>query len=160
MPRNSTWAFPMRDEWIVVIQSPSHFRFYDPMDCSMPGFLVFYYLPEFAQTPSVESIMPSNISSPIAPFSCIQFFPASRSFPMSWLLRWGGQSIGASASASFLPMNIQDWFPLRLIGLILLLSKGLLRVFSSTTVWKHQFLSTQPSLWSNSHICIWLLEKS
>ena len=143
MPRNSTWAFPMRNEWIVVIQSPSHFRFYDPMDCSMPGFLVFYYLPEFAQTPSLESIMPSNISSPIAPFSCIQFFPASRSFPMSWLLRWGGQSIGASVSASVLPMSMQDWFPLELTDLIFFQSKGLSSVFSNTTIQKHQFFGTQ-----------------
>ena len=114
MPRISTWAFPMRDEWIVVIQSLSHAWFYDPVDCSTPGFPGLYYLPEFVQTPSIESVMPSNISSPVAPFSsCIQFFPASGSFPMSWLFTSGGQSIGASASALFLPMNIQGWFPLR-----------------------------------------------
>ena len=71
---------------------------------------------------------------------------------MSWLFASGGQSIGASASASVLPMNIQDWFPLGLTGWISLLSKGLPRVFSSTTVWKHQFFGAQPSLWSNSHI--------
>ena len=70
-----------------------------------------------------------------------------------------GQSIGASASASVLPMNIQDWILLGLIGLISLLSKRLSNVFFSTTIWKHQFFSAQPSLWSNSHIHTWLLEK-
>ena len=98
--------------------------------------------------------------SSVAPFfSCPQFSPASRSFPVSGLFASGGQSIGALASASVLPMNIQSWFPLGLTGLISLLPKELARVFSSTTVWKHQFLDTQPSLWSNSHICTWLLEK-
>ena len=90
---------------------------------------------------------------------CLQSFPASGSFSMSWFFASGGQSIGASASVSILPMNIQGWFPLRLTGLISLLSKALSRVFSSTTVWKHLFFGTLPSLWSNSHICIWLLEK-
>ena len=80
------------------------------------------------------------------------------SFSMSWFFASGGQSIGASASVSVLPMNIQGWFPLRLTGLISLLSKGLSRVFSSTTVWKHLFFGTLPSLWSNSHVCTWLLE--
>ena len=78
---------------------------------------------------------------------------------MSQLFKLGGQSIGVSASASVLPISIQDLFLLGLIGLISLLSKGLSRVFSSTTVWKHPFFGTQPSLWSNSHICTWLLEK-
>ena len=71
----------------------------------------------------------------------------------------GGRSIRASASASSFPMNIQDWFPLGLTGLISLLSKGVSRVFSSTTVWKYQLFGAQPSLWSNSHIHTWLLEK-
>ena len=88
-----------------------------------------------------------TISSSVVPFSFyLQSFPAWGSFPMSWLFAWGGQSIGASASASVLPMNIQNWFPLVLIGLISLLSKRLSKVFSITTVWKHQFFSTQPSL--------------
>ena len=101
-----------------------------------------------------------TISSFIIPFSsCLQSCPASGSFPMSQFSRWGGQSIGASASASVLPMNIQDWFPLGLIGCIALQSKGLSRVFSNTTVQKHQFFSPQFSLWSNSHIHTWLLEK-
>ena len=101
-----------------------------------------------------------TISSSVIPFSsCLQSFPASRSFPMSWLLASGGQSIEASASASVLPMNIQEWFSLGLTGLISLLFEGLSRVFSSTTIWKHQFFSAQPFLWSNSHIHTWLLEK-
>ena len=88
-----------------------------------------------------------TISSSVIPFSCcLQSFPASGSFPMNWLFAAGGQSIGVSASASVLPMNIQDWFPLGLTGLISLQSKGLSRVFSNTTVEKHQFFSTQPSL--------------
>ena len=94
------------------------------------------------------------------PFSsCLQSFPASGSFPVSWLFPSGGQSIGTSASALVLPMIIQDWSPLGLTGLIPLQSKGLSRVISNTTVQKHQFFSTQPSLWSNSHIHTWLLEK-
>jgi len=101
-----------------------------------------------------------TISSSIAPFSsCLQSFPASGSFPVSRLFASGGQSIGASASASVLSMNIQSWFPLGFTDLISLVSKGLSRVFSNTTVQKHQFFGTQPSLWSNSHICTWLLEK-
>ena len=88
-----------------------------------------------------------TISSFDAFFSfCLQSFPALQSFPMSWLLALGGQTTGALASATALPMNIQDWFPLGLTGLISLQSKGLSRVFSSTTVWKHQFVDTQPSL--------------
>ena len=99
-------------------------------------------------------------SSSVTPFSsCPQSFPASSSFPMSQLSASGGQSIGASASASVLLMNTQGWFPLGLTGLISLLSKGLSRVFSNTTVQKHQFFSAQLSLWSNSHIHTWLLEK-
>ena len=101
-----------------------------------------------------------TISSSAVPFSsCLKSFPASGSFPMSQLFTSGGQSIGASTSASVLPINIQSWFPLGLTGLISLQSKGLWRVFSSTTVWKHQFFNTQPSLWSKSHIHSWLLER-
>ena len=101
-----------------------------------------------------------TISSSVVPFSsCLQSFPASGFLPMSQFFASGGQSIRAYASLSVLPMNIQDWFPLRLTGLISLQSKGLSRVFFNTTVQKHQFLSTHLSLWSNSHIHIWLLEK-
>ena len=101
-----------------------------------------------------------TISSLVVPYStCLQSFPASGSFPMSQFFTSGGQSIGVSASASIFPMNIQDWFPLGLTGLISLQSKGLSKVFSITTVQKHQFFSTQLCLCSDSHICTWLLEK-
>ena len=100
------------------------------------------------------------ILSSVIPFSsCLQYFPASRSFPMSRLSASGGQSIRASASALVLPMNIWGLFSLGLTGLISLLYKELLRVFSTTIVQKPQFGGSQPSLWSNSHICTWVLEK-
>ena len=102
-----------------------------------------------------------TIWSSTTPFSfCLQSFPASGSFPVSGPFASGGQNIGASVSPSVLPMDIQGWFPLGLTGLISLPSKGLSRVFSSTTVWKRQFFSAPPSLWSNSHIPTWLLEKT
>ena len=97
-----------------------------------------------------------NISSYVIPLSsCPQYFPASGSFLISQLFTSVGQSIGISASASVLPINIQNWFPLGLAGLISLQSKGLSRVFSNTTVQKHQFFGAQLSLWSNSHIHTW-----
>ena len=105
---------------------------------------------------SIESVMPSNhlvLCHPLS--SYLPSFPASGSFLMSWFFASGGQSIRVSASASVLPMNIQDQFPLELTGLISLQSKGLSRVSSSTTVQKHQFFNTQPSLWSSSHIHTW-----
>ena len=96
-----------------------------------------------------------TISFSVTPFSsCLQPFPASRSFPVSRLVASGGQSIRASASASVLPMNIQDGFPLGLLGWITLQSEGLSRVFSNTTVQKHQFFRGQPSLWSNSYLYV------
>ena len=107
--------------------------------------------------PLCQWCYPTISSSVVLFFSCPQSFPASGSFPMNQLFASGGQSIGASASV--LPMNIQGRFPLGLTDLISLLSKGLSRVFSSTTVWKHQFFCSKPSLWSNSHIHTWLLEK-
>ena len=99
-----------------------------------------------------------TISSSVVLFSCPQSFPASGSFSISQLFETGGQSIGASTSAPVLPMNTQVWFPLGLTCLILL-SKGLSRVFLNTTVRKRQFFGAQPPLWSNSHIHIWLLGK-
>ena len=102
-----------------------------------------------------------SISSSVVPFSsCLQSFPASGSFPVSQIFASGGQSNGASASASVLPMNTQDWFPLGWTGWISLQSKGLSRVFSNITVQKHQFFSSQLSLCSTSHIHTWLLEKT
>ena len=101
-----------------------------------------------------------TISSSVIPSSSgPQSFPASGSFQMSQLFAWGGQSIAVSASISVLPMNIQNWFPLGWTGLISLQSKDLLRVFSNTTVQKHQFFGAQPSSQSNSHIHTWPLEK-
>ena len=132
---------------------------WNPMDCSMPGFLIFHYLLELVQTPLSRWCCPT-ISSSVAPFfSCLQYFLAQGFFPMSWLFTSGSQSIGASASATIHPMNIQDWFALGLTGLISLQSKGLSRVFSNTTSRNHQFFGAQLSLWSNSHIHTWLLEK-
>ena len=109
---------------------------------------------------SIESVMPSTISSSIVPFSsCPQSLPASEFFPMSQFFSWGGQSTGVSALASFLPKNTQDWSPLEWTGWISLQSKELSRVFSNTTVQKHQFFSAQPSSQSNSHIHTWPQEK-
>ena len=109
---------------------------------------------------SIESAMPSSHLILGRPLLLLpQSFPASESFTMSQLFAWGGQSIGASASASALPMNIQDWSPLGWTGRISLQSKGLSRVFSNTTVRKHQFFSAQLSSQSNSHIQTWPLEK-
>ena len=102
---------------------------------------------------------PAISSSVVLFFSCAQSLPASGSFPMSQPFTWGGQSIGVSASASVLPMNTQDWSPLGWAGWISLQSKGLSRVFSNTTVQKHQFFGTQLSSQSNSHIHTWPLEK-
>ena len=100
------------------------------------------------------------ISSSVIPFSsCLQSLPASGSFPMSQLFTWGGQSTGISALVSFLPKNTQDWSPLEWTGWISLQSKGLSRVFSNTTVQKHQFFITQLSSQSNSLIHTWPQEK-
>ena len=120
-----------------------------------------------SSTPGVHSdSRPSSqwchlaISSSVLSFSsCPQSLPASKSFPMSQLFAWGGQSTGVSASASFSPKKSQGWSPLKWTGWISLQSKGLSRVFSNTTVQKHQFFGTQPSSQSNSHIHTWLLEK-
>ena len=101
------------------------------------------------------------ILSSVVPFtSCFQSFPALGYFPMIQLFASHVQTLGSSASASVLPMNIQDWFPLGLIGYTSLEIRGLSRVFSKTTVQKHQYFSTQPSIWSNSHSQMWLLEKN
>ena len=99
------------------------------------------------------------ISSSVVPFSCPQSFPELGSLSMSHLFAWGGQSIGVSASTSVLPMNTQDWSPKGWTSCIFLQSKGLSRVFSNTTVQKHQFFGAQLSSQSNSHIHTWLLEK-
>ena len=100
-----------------------------------------------------------TILSSVVTSSCLQSFPASGSFSMSQFSASGGQSIRASVLTSVLPMNIKDWFPLGWTGWISLQSKGLSRVFSNTTVQKYQFFGAHLSLWSNSHIHTWLLEK-
>ena len=125
----------------------------DPMDCSTPGFPVHHQLPELNQT-RIHWV------SDAIPFSSwLQSFPASGSFQMSQLFTSGGQSIGVSASTSVLPMNTQDWSLLEWTVWISLKSKGLSRVFSNTTVQKHQFFRAQLSSQSNSHIYPWPLEK-
>ena len=115
----------------------------------MPDLPVHHQLPEFTHSCPLSRWYHPTISSSVIPFSSrLQSFPASGSFLMSQLFASGGQSIGVSASASVLPMNVQDWFPLGWTGWISLMSTGLSRVFSSTTVWKHQFFDIQPSLTS------------
>ena len=132
----------------------------DPMDCSTPGFPVHHQLLELAQTHVhwvSDAIQPSHSLSSPSP-------PAFNLSQHQGLFKWVSSSYQVAkvlelASASVLPMNIQDWFLLGLTGWISLQSKGLSRIFSNTTVQKHQFFGAQPSLWSNSHIHIWLLEK-
>ena len=127
-----------------------------PMDCSMPGFPVPQFPRVCPSSCSLNQWCHPTTSSFVTLFSfCLQSFPASESFPVSQIFTSGGQSIGISASTS---MNIQGWSPLGWTGWISLQSKGLSRVFSSTTVQKLQFFATLPSLWSNSHNCTWLLE--
>ena len=110
---------------------------------------------------SIESVMPSNHSSSVVPFSsCLQSFPASESFPMSQFFASGGQSIWSFSFSISPSVNIQDWFPLGWTSLISLQSKGLSKVFTNTTVQKHQFFSAQLSICSNSPILIWLLKKT
>ena len=132
------------------------------MDCSTPDFPVLHCLIGVCSNSCPLSRWCHLIlSSSVIPFSSYpQSFSVLGSFPVSWFFASGSSVIGASASASVLSMDSQGWFPLGLIGLISLLSRGLSGVFFSTTVRKHQFFSTQPSLWSSSHICTWLLEKS
>ena len=132
----------------------------DSTDCSTPGLPVHHQLQELTQTRPLSQWCHPTISSSVIPFSfCLQSFPASGSFPMSQFFASGGQSIRASASTSVLPGNIQDWFPLGWTGWISLQSKGLSRVFSNTTVQKHQFFWAQLYLECNSHIHTWLLQK-
>ena len=133
----------------------------DPMNRSTPGLPVHHQLLEFTQT-HIHQVCwchPVISSSVIPSSSCSQSLPASECFPMSQSFTWGGQSTGVSALASFLPKKSQGWSPLEWTAWISLQSKELSRVFSNTTVQKHQFFSAQPSSQSNSHIHIWPLEK-
>ena len=148
---------------VAVVQSPSLLQlFVTPGTIAHQASLsltISWSFPKFSSCPRHRWCHPA-ISSSVALFSfCCQSFPSSGSFPVSQLLISGGQSIEASASTSVLSLNIQDWFPLGLTGLISLQFKGLSRIFTSTTVGKYQFFGSQPSLWSNSHIHTWLLEK-
>ena len=142
---------------IVVVQSLSRvWLFVTPWTAAYQASLSFTISWSLFKLRSIELVMPSNHLILCSPFSpCPQSFPASGSYLMSQFLASGGQSIGASASASVLPVNIQGWFPL---GLISLLSKGVSRIFSST-VQKHQFFSAQPFLQSNTQNHTWPLEK-
>ena len=144
----------------VVVQSlKPRLTLCDPWTAAHQASLSFTISWSLLTLMSIESMMLSNqliLCWPLS--SCLQSFPASESFLMSQLFTSGGQSTGASSSAWALPMNIQGLFPLGLTGLTSLQSKGLSRVFSNTTVQKHQFFTTQPSLWSNSHICTGLLQ--
>ena len=135
----------------------------NPMNCSTTGLPVHHQLPSSRNPPKPMSSRwcRPTISSSVVPFSShLQSFPVSGSFPMSQFFISSGQSIGVSARASVLPKNTQDWSPLGWTGWISLQSKGHSRVFSNTTVQKHQFFCTQASSQSNSHIHTWLLEKS
>ena len=146
---------------VVIDQSLSSVQlFATPWTAACQASLSFTISWSLLKLMFIELVKPPNYLILCLPFSfCPQSFPASGSFPKSQLFTSGGHNIGASASASVLPMNNQGWFPIWLAGLISLQSEGLSRVFSSTTLQKHQFLSTQSSLWSNSHICTWLLVK-
>ena len=132
----------------------------DPMDCRMPGITVHHQLPEFTPTHVhwVSDGIPQTY--PLLPLLLLpSIFPSIRVFSNESALPSGGQSIAVSASTSVLPMNIQDWSPLEWTGWISLQSKGFSRVFSNTTVQKHQFFGAQPSSQSNSHIHTWPQEK-
>ena len=126
------WKYIYTPMFIGIVQPLSHVWLCDHMNCSTPGCPV---------------LCRPTISPSVIPFSShLQSFPASGSFPVSQFFASSGQSSGVLASASVLPENIQDWFPLGLTGLISLQSKGLSRVFSNTTVQRHQFFGTQLSL--------------
>ena len=159
--RKSIWQNSASIHDFVVVQSLSCLPVSDPMNCSSPGFPVLLYLPEFAQIHVYwvsDAIRSSHSLSSPSP-------PALNLSQHHGLFQWVGSSHQVAKvlelqlqHQSFQWMNIQDWFPLGLTGLILQ-SKGFSRVFSNTTVQKHQFYSAQPSLWPNSHIHMWLLEK-
>ena len=145
---------------VVIVQLLGHVQLCNPMNCSKPGFPVLHYFPEFSEIHVhwvSDTIQPSQHLLPPSPLPLIlsqhQVFTHELLLHIRWPKYW------SSASASIFSVNIQDWFPLGLTGSISLLSKGLSRVFSNTTVQKHQLFSAQPSLWSNSHIYTWLLEK-
>ena len=139
----------------------SYLTFCDPVDCSMPGFSVLHNLPEFAQTDVYWVGDAIQLSHPMLfPLLLPSVLPSIRVFSNESALRSSGWSAGTSASASILPMNIQSWFPLELTGWISLQSKRFSNIFSNTAVWKYQLFNAQLSLWPNSHICAWVLDKT
>ena len=145
---------------VVVVQSLLCPTFCDLMSAPCQALLFSTISWSLLKFTSTELVMPSNYLILCLPLLfCHQSFPASGSFSMSQLFTSGSQSIGLSASAPVLPMNVQSWLPLGLTGLISLQSNGLSRVFPNTIVRKHQFFSADSSLWSKSHIHTWLLEK-
>jgi len=150
LAQGAQWMFTIT----VVVQSPSVRLFVTQWTAAHQAPLSFTISRSLLRCMFIESVMLCNCLSSAARFSfCPQSFPASGCFPLNQLFASGGQSSGASASASVLPMNIQDLFTLGLTGWISLQSKRLSRVFSSTKIRKHQFFGTQPSLWPNCHIC-------
>ena len=159
----SLYSFPLWFIVVAVVQSLSHIQlFVNPWSTAHQASLSFTISLSLLKLMSIELVkcQPIILSSVIPFSSCHQSFPASGSFPMSWLFESGDQIIEDSTSALIIPTNIQGWFPLGLTGLISFMSKGLSSIFSNTTIQKHQFFGAQPSLWSNFHICTWLLEKS
>ena len=155
----SIWILKVKNRVQVSSVAQSCLTLCDPMNRNTPGLPVHHQLPEFAETHVHRVSDAIQPSLPLIPFCCPQSLPASESFPMSQLFAWGGQSTGVSALTSFLPKKSQGWSPSEWTGWISLQSKGLSRVFSNTTIQKHQFFGTQPSSQSNSHIHTWPLEK-
>ena len=147
MPKNENIMSEMRDSSLqfISVELLSRVRLFATPWIARQAFLSITNSWSLPKIVSIESVMPSNHLILCRP-SCPQSFPASESFQMSQLFASGGQGIGVSASTSVLPMNTQDWSPLGWTGWISLQSKGLSRVFSNTTLQKHQFFSAQLSL--------------
>ena len=146
------------EKYIAFVYSLNRVRLCDHSTAAHQASMSFTISQSLLKLISIELVMPSNhLILWLLLLLLRSIFPSTRVFPVSQFFTSGGQSIGALASV--FSMNIQDWFPLGLTGWIYLLCKGLSRVFSNTTVQKHQFFSAQPSLWSNSHIHTWSLEK-
>ena len=145
---------------LLLFNCSAMFNSYDLWTTACQPSLSFTVFWSLLKLMSIELVMPSNHLILCYPLLLLpSIFPSIQVFSNEFTLSSGGQSIGASASTSVLPMNIQDWFPSGWTGWISLQSKRLSRVFSNTTVQKHQFFSAQLSLWSNSHIHTWLLKK-
>ena len=158
----SVWVSVFPDKSSIIfssVQSLSYIQlFATPWTAAHQASLSITNIHSLLKLMSIESVMSSNHFVLCHPFSSrLQAFPELGSFPISQFLASGGPNIGVSASSSVLAMNIQDWFPLGWTGWISLLSKGLSRVFSNTTVQQQQFFHAQLSLYFNSHIHTWLL---